>query len=651
MPFGGVRIRGALVDDGLLNLEYARLSRPFWLEGSRVLVPVSAQSLRIDGGLSFGWSLFAQELNLSQADIREALFLGFGHFEGGVDLSGAFIKSHFTMQGSLFERAVNLNNIRSEGSAFLREGVIFKQELNMGHASIGMDLNMMGSDFEGNVIINSAKIGGSALLRDKATFKGGLDLAYASIGSVMDMEGSIFEGPVNMNSINVQGEVFIRGEAIIKGELRLDQAIIGSNLVMQDATFESSVDLRGAKIGAGAYLSNFSIFKGAVSLNHILIASSLRMNKSTFDQAVDLQNAKIGGALDIGGASFKDELDAAFSLVGSVLSLEGSKFEGNVIFDGTSIQNAAFLRAATFSRGVSLAHLSVGSSLDLSGSKFEALVNLAGAKIGGELRLGSSTDLPVWWGEKASLVLRNAHCSALQDRLDEEGRAWPMNLDLEGFSYTRLGGFENATAEANMLVRPTSTYIRLLERDRTASPQPYEHLAQVFRAAGEPSKANDILYEARERRRSSLLKPTGRVYDNHRDRVYDWVGRRSRWVGMSLLKETIGYGLGARYFLVLFWAGLFTVLGMVLLKFQGTQDQENWLRLGFVSLDALLPLITLDRAHEAILTSVVVPGTPMTNAVIAQPSWLMMYFYVHQLVGWILVTFFLAGLAGLTQRN
>ena len=34
-----------------------------------------------------------------------------------------------------------------------------------------------------------------------------------------------------------------------------------------------------------------------------------------------------------------------------------------------------------------------------------------------------------------------------------------------------------------------------------------------------------------------------------------------------------------------------------------------------------------------------------------QPAGLIMYFYVHKLIGWLLGIFLLAGLAGLTQRS
>jgi hypothetical protein len=74
-----------------------------------------------------------------------------------------------------------------------------------------------------------------------------------------------------------------------------------------------------------------------------------------------------------------------------------------------------------------------------------------------------------------------------------------------------------------------------LARDLSYTPQPYEQLASVFRAAGEPAKTQAVLYESRERARRETTWP--------------------RWFGLTLLKWTIGYGIGLGYFRALGWMG------------------------------------------------------------------------------------------------
>ena len=70
-----------------------------------------------------------------------------------------------------------------------------------------------------------------------------------------------------------------------------------------------------------------------------------------------------------------------------------------------------------------------------------------------------------------------------------------------------------------MMARPVKSYLQWLDRDPSASPQRYEQLARFFRQAGDPRKANDILYEARERRRRMTL---AKLDDHGQPKRRDW---------------------------------------------------------------------------------------------------------------------------------
>ena len=153
-----------------------------------------------------------------------------------------------------------------------------------------------------------------------------------------------------------------------------------------------------------------------------------------------------------------------------------------------------------------------------------------------------------------------------------------------------------------------------LERDENFSPQPYHHLAKLFRAAGQIEKADDILYAGREHERE---RATG-----------------SKWWGLTLLNATIGYGYGTRYFFALFWMVAFVMLGAVVLRTSG-QGRANKIPWGLsYSLDHLLPIIELRKYHYD---------------QIQLAGWARYYFYLHKLMGYVLASFLIAGLAGLTQ--
>jgi hypothetical protein len=160
----------------------------------------------------------------------------------------------------------------------------------------------------------------------------------------------------------------------------------------------------------------------------------------------------------------------------------------------------------------------------------------------------------------------------------------------------------------------------------------------LFRRAGEPDKANDLLYAARERRRRAALKKV-RIR-GHRGEVFEGVG-------LGFLRWTIGYGLGNRYFRVLWWVGGLSLLGMFVLVAAGQHLPERWPSLFFASLDRFLPVIKLNKAHEALIFGDSSAHPPVDP----QPYWVQIYFYVHKIIGWVLGSFVIAGLAGLTQRN
>lgn len=600
-PFSGLRILGALVDDAPLDLEYARLTRLLWLDRSRILVPVMARNLRMDGGLSLEESLVAEEVSLPFARIEDSLSFALGTFLSGVNAGEATVGSNLVLNGGVFAGRVCLNGTVVKGAAFLREHAVFRDGVDLSYATISSGLDMQGSRFEHGIAMDGLKVDGSAFW-GHATCNGNLSAIGAWIGGALELQGTKIQGEANLNGLEVKGPAFLK----------------------ENATFGGILDLGGASIGGGLELQG-STFTGKLILNGIKVSGPFFCNRK---------------------AVFLSEIDMRYATIGAALNMRDSTFHGDIDLTGAAVTSRARLDGATFLGNLKLPGATIGSTLDLSNSEFQGRVDLTGARIGGEFRLGSPEDMPARWGSGAMLVLRNAQCGAWQDRGGMEASSWPAVIDLEGFTYGRLGGLAGTNSEADMLGRPVGSYAQLFARDLTASPQPYEQLAQVFRAAGEPSKANDILYRARERRRASLLAASA-----HPDGG-GYVGRRLRWLGLSLLNWTIGYGLGLRYFRALFWVAGLSFLGMVLLKVFGTQAEMRWWPLFFASLDELLPIITLDRGHDAILSTAIAPlPPPLSPLPVPQPYWLTTYFYIHKIAGWIIGSFLVAGLAGLTQKS
>ena len=329
-----------------------------------------------------------------------------------------------------------------------------------------------------------------------------------------------------------------------------------------------------------------------------------------------------------GGAEFADVVLRG-AKVGGQIDMVGSKFTGTLDMDSLVVGSSLLMRGgAEFAEQVNLIFASIGSNLDLSGAKLESL-DLTGTQITGELRLGSGQHPKLEWRENSRLILRNTVVEALQDRKE----SWPENLQLEldGFTYSRLGGF-GAEAGRDMASRDAQWFIDWLAKDETYSPQPYQQLASVLRAAGHNEKADDILYTSKERQRTELAK----------------TGAWASWLWSTLKLVFIGHGYRIYY-------ALFGIVGLVILGaiiFRRTKEaKEANMPFGiFYSFDMLLPIIKLREKHYEI------------DFADYERDWRYLrfffkgdwrparyYFYVHQLMGYALASFLFAGLSGLTK--
>jgi len=149
------------------------------------------------------------------------------------------------------------------------------------------------------------------------------------------------------------------------------------------------------------------------------------------------------------------------------------------------------------------------------------------------------------------MVLRNTTVGAIQDGdVDGETVSWPDDIEMEGFSCRHLGGYGD-DGKTDIEKRPSKWFVKWLKRNTIYSPQPYKHFAKLLREAGYPSKANAILYAGRERARKE-------AWDQQ---------EQFRWIGLTLLSGTIGYGLGGRYFRTIWSILFFTILGYLVLRF------------------------------------------------------------------------------------
>ena len=702
VAFNGSRFNGEL-DMGSASVGGSLLMRNCTNFNSVVLI-----GAKIDGHLSMDGSTFNGELNMNSISVGGSLLMRNVAKFNNVILIGAKIDGQLSMVGSTFNSELNMNSISIGSSLFMRNVAKFNN-VDLRSATISNVINMSGSTFNGELVMDAISVGGSLYMNDVARFNN-VVLNGAKIDGQLSMVGSTFNDELVMDSISVGDSLImndvaslnnvvlngakISGQLSMVGstfnsELNMNGISVGTSLLMHDAARFNTVDLIGAKIDGQLSMAS-STFNSELNMNGISVGTSLLMHDAARFNTVDLIGAKIGGQLSMAGSTFNSELNMnLISIGGSLLMSTDAKFN-NVVLDGAKIDGDLNMFSSTFAGGLDMDLLSVGgslfmnnaiyknvklagakienivdmrdanfkgeldmnstligSSLIMSRTKFENMTNLTflsvgsnleiqgavlrrldltGARIEQTLRLSRAGESNIEWKnyeledetpQPPKLTLKNVKVDVLQDT--EE--SWPdhLELELEGFTFNHLAG-PGLNGQEMPHQRGSDWFVDWLKADETYSPQPYRQLAGVLRTAGLEEMANDILFASRERtRKESSSSVKGAIL----------------WV----LKNVIGYGYGGRIFWALAWIGGFVAAGTLILYFSKERSRHYILRDRFVdcafySLDMILPLIHLRERHYYAVDLI---------------TWIKYYFYIHKIMGYILVFFVIAGLSGLTK--
>lgn len=419
-----------------------------------------------------------------------------------------------------------------------------------------------------------------------AWFTDPFDLGNFTLDHQLWMDGCRFEKEVILFGAKI-GELSITGSKF-NGKLDMDKLEVKGSLLMRDGAEFDEVDLGSAKIG-GQLVMNGSKFNGNLNMIGLEVQSDLIMSDGAeFDEVV-LRGAKIGGTLYMTRSKFNGTLDMKRLEVKRDLSLT---------------DNLEIITPIP----VNLIFAVIGGNLDLSGSNLNSL-DLTGIHVEREFHLESEKHPAVNWEKGSKLTLRNAYVGTLQT-LQDLSKAWPDELELDGFIYARLGGLASHGA-SDIIARETSWFKKWLGK-QDYSPQPYEQLARVLTNAGYSSKASNILYIGRECERNKETNLS--------------------WVWLTILKYSIGYGY--RNYYAICWVLFFVILGWLIL-WLSELGKGNGIGIAY-SLDMLLPIIKLSESHYNI---------NFTN------GWVRWYFYFQQIIGYILALFLIAGLSGLTKST
>jgi hypothetical protein len=376
------------------------------------------------------------------------------------------------------------------------------------------------------------------------------------------------------------------------------------------ARFIENLDLQNIELGSELWFEQCAFEKGA-DLTWLRSTQPIAFNNSNVTGSLVFYAAQLGSYLQVIGSTIA-AVNLSGAHVGRTLSLTGSKVAGELQMDNLQVGTDLLMQKTVVSGEINLRYSQIGGELDWRGASFARDVDLTRAHVDGAFRLGSANHRglnppdpdepgPATWAKDVALTARFAKLAVIPHLSD----AWPDKLHIVGLTYDGIESVEGIEVGDGLQ--------QWLDRQTRYSRQPYEQLANVLQAQGEIENATAVRYAERERDRG---RPDQRWYI-------------SAW--LTLLNWVIGYGYYP--YNSLYWVAGLIVLGAAVLRVTG-EGPRNGMPYGLsYSFDMLLPIIRLREKH----------------CDIDLMGWARYYFYFHKIMGWVLASFLVAGLSGLTK--
>lgn len=437
-----------------------------------------------------------------------------------------------------------------EVAAVRLTGARITGSLNLGHAEVTVPLTLAGCAFDESPHLYWASMRSTHVLRcllpglvaSGTRVDGHLWLEGSRISSGLWLDGAHVAGILNLSGVHLTNR---GGDALLGDRLTVDANVYCD----QGFTADGEVRLPGARIGGQL------IFRGARLRN----ASGAALYASR---------------LDVGGDLF---CDGGFTAAGAV-RLRGARVGGYLSLVGASLSHPEHT-------ALNADDLAVETDVYCSdGFHAHGLVSFAGARVGGQLSLrngritGGSVALSCQRLQAGEVLLRPAEpiagmvdfSDARIGRLRDDPATWPAGLQLDGFAYDVIDPPLRAEERLNWLRRDTDGY----------QPQPYERLAQTYRALGLDAEGRSVLLAKQRDRRSGQSAP-GKIWGFIQD-------------------VTVGYGY--RPFRAAAWLCGLLAIGTVVFTLRRPpildQDHVAHFNAFFYTLDLLLPIGSLGQEVE-----------------------------------------------------
>lgn len=617
-------------DKAALDIDGGRVTGEVFLnEGFTAHGLVSCRQVQIGGQLICSSGTFINSertaLDADGARVSGAVFLNDGfsadglvslrHTQIGGPLnctSATFAnrgKCCFDAEGARVNSRVFLNRIIADGG------------VQLGGVEIGGELVCSGGSFlgadEGPALsAKDARVRGGILLDkdgDKALIaQGGISLVGSDIRGTLQCQGSFCRSPgsgsrglaLNAKSAKIAGSVFIVKDCDAEGQVSFQAAEIGGVFIAR-GTFANpggvALKLDGASLLGGVYLDkNPTDAQGSQGFE---AEGEVSLVKAEVKGELNCRGGCFGGpALNGDPADTRNALSAEEAFIkGDVLLGEGFRADGLVHLGGSTIEGG----------------VDCGGGMFGNPQPGRAALITRGMKAGRFL-----------WRPREPVVGAVDFTDTQVSVFVDSKTTWPCrgNLKLRGFEYVSIRTKEGEDDEGQEL--KARDRVDWLDLSSDYSPQPYEHLASVYRALGDEKSARTVrIAKENARRKKGQLSIWQRL-------VATWL-----WI-------TVGYGY--RAWLALVWLGGLWLAGVALLTL-GPESHHAMSSLGtthvafhswIYALDVLLPIVNLHQRDYFVANT----GHHL--------GWLYEGHYAVSVVaGWLLAAALVASVAGVWKKD
>jgi hypothetical protein len=503
----------------------------------------------------------------------------------------------------------------------------------------------------GQILLRDVESGGD-LKRLSATERADISLGSQFIREILTKNP--YRDQVRTKGLVIKGAIFADA-------LRLNDLIVDSPLSFVNCEFMQVVDLRRSHFSLSVSLTGSFLSRGLDAAESVL-DGSLVLGGTDKDRPAKVPPAAIIHFIDAHGSRIAGDLNIRYADVAGTINLTAVRTGGSVnimylkaretvlaaseihvqlaIVDSTLVPRPTttdkggpphtllnlnfvhvlqdvFLNRTIALGPIDLQGADIGGQLGLVGGEFGSM-NARGAIVKGAMRVAYDQPAPdpakhrKVWASGAALDLTNASIGTITTQPSLDG--WPESLALTN---AKIGGFDFSLQNNPGQTKDSGSDWFKKWLARQTAIQPYNHVRTVLAAAGDDATAADVGYAGRDRELIESLR--------------HWELPNTLYLVLS--KVMIGYGYSM--WLTIVWAIVFVSIGTVVFKHSREGINEPPLRLDalFYSIDMFLPIIEFRKHHRDIDVT--------SNA--------RFYFYLHKLVGWLVSSFIVAGLAGFTK--